>query len=405
MTVCDLTHAYHETSGGIRTYVDAKRRYVLAHTEHRHVTVVPGPADAVRHDGRAVVVEVACPTIRGAEPYRWFSRPGRVLDALAMTEPDVVELGTFYMPTEWGPAFAYRRRQRRRGRPAAVAVQAHTDFASSYAQVYSGKLFGPLGGRAVGAMARTYTRRVLGAADLRLAPSPFQAETLATIGVAVETIPLGVDTDVFSPAAADPAVRAELCVPAGARLAVYVGRLDSEKRTATLVEAARRADADVPTVLAMVGEGPNRDELEAAEAAGAPIRVLPFSQDRAALARLLASADAYLTAGPHETFALSVIEAQACGLPVVGVRAGALVERVPPGTGFLGPVDDAGALADNFARAVAERGVLGPAGRELAVDQFSWRSSFDRLFRLYDRALGARPTPPLADRLRQRAAR
>ena len=387
MTVCDLTHAYHETSGGIRTYIDAKRRYVLAHTEHRHVTVIPGERDAVRHDGRATTVEIASPVIRGAAPYRWFSRPGRVADALAMTAPDVVEVGTFYMPTEWGPAFAYRHRQRRRGRPAAVAVQVHTDFAQSYAEVYSGKLFGRTGGRVVGRLARTYTWNVLRAADLRLAPSPFQTERLEAYGLPIDTIPLGVDTDLFSPAAADDAVRDELGVPRGARLAIYVGRLDSEKRTATLVEAARQADADVPTVLVMIGQGPKREELEAQQAGGAPVRVLPFLQDRAALARLLASADVYVTAGPHETFGLSVIEAQACGLPVVGVRAGALVERVPPGTGFLGPVDDARSIAKNVARAVAERGTLGPAARCLAVEQFSWRSSFDTLFGLYARAL------------------
>ena len=388
MTVCDLTHAYHATSGGIRTYVDAKRRYVLDHTGHRHVTVVPGPADAVRREGRATTVEVASPLIRGAEPYRWFARPSRVALALERAAPDVIEVGTFYMPTEWGPAFAYRWRRRRAGRRAAVAVQVHTDFASSYAEVYSGKLFGSLGGAVVGRLAKTYTWSVLKAADLRLAPSPFQAERLAGYGLPIDAVPLGVDTDVFSPGAADPAVRAELGVPPGARLAVYVGRLDSEKRTQTLVDAARQADARAPTVLAMIGEGPNREELEAQQAAGAPVRVLPFLQDRAGLARLLASADVYVTAGPHETFGLSVIEAQACGLPVVGVRAGALVERVPAGVGRLGPVDDAGAMAENLARAAAERETLGPAARRLVVDRFSWRSSFDKLFGLYARALG-----------------
>ncbi len=387
MTVCDLTHAYHATSGGIRTYIDAKRRYVLRHTEHRHVTVVPGASDAVRHDGRATTIEIASPTIPGAAPYRWFARPGRVSAALQQTAPDVVEVGTFYMPTEWGPAFAYRWRARRSGRRAAVAIQVHTDFASSYAEAYSAKLLGAAGGRVVGRLAQTYTRRLLAAADLRLAPSPFQAERLAAYGLPVETIPLGVDTDVFSPDAVDPAVRGELGVPPDAVLAIYVGRLDSEKRTATLADAASRADAAAPTVLVMVGEGPQREELEAQQAAGAPVRVLPFLQDRAGLARLLASADVYATAGPYETFGLSVIEAQACGLPVVGVEAGALVERVPPGVGLLGPVDDAGALAANLAQAAAQRDTLGPAARRLAVDQFSWRSSFDTLFRLYARAL------------------
>ena len=35
MTVCDLTHAYHPTSGGIRTFIDLKRRYLLEHTPQK----------------------------------------------------------------------------------------------------------------------------------------------------------------------------------------------------------------------------------------------------------------------------------------------------------------------------------------------------------------------------------
>ena len=385
MTVCDLTHAYHATSGGIRTYVDAKRRYVLDHTDHRHLTLVPGEADAIERDGRATTVRIAGPRIGGAGDYRWFADPRRVSAALAAYAPDVTELATFYMPTEWGPAFLNRRR-----RGSAVAVQVHTDFASSYAEAYSRPLFGRAGSKVVAAAARTYTRRVLAAADLRLSPSPFQTVQLARMGIRAETIPLGVDVDVFSPDAAAPAVRAELDVPADATLAVYVGRLDSEKRTGTLVQAATLADAASPTVLAMVGEGPHAEDLAAREAGGAPIRVRPFLGDRAAVAQLLASADVYVTAGPAETFGLSVIEAQACGLPVVGVEAGALIERVPEGVGLLGPVDDARAMAQNLARAAAARGAMGPAARRLAVEHFSWRVSFDRLFRLYAEALASR---------------
>ena len=391
MTVCDLTHAYHATSGGIRTYIDAKRHYVLAHTDHTHVTLIPGERDAVVREGRATTITVEGPVIRGAAPYRWFAQPGRVLDALAEAAPDVVEVGTFYMPTEWGPAFAYRWRARRRGRPSAVAMQAHTDFAESYAEVYGGKLFGPTLGRVIGRMGAVYAGTVLNRADLCLAPSPFQAERVAGYGVRdVHVITPGVDTDVFAPDQAAPGLRADLGVPEAAVLAVYVGRLDSEKRTHTMVDAVRLANAHTPTRLVLVGEGPHRAELEEREAAGDPIRVLPYLTDRAALARLLASSDVYLTAGPHETFSLSVVEAQACGLPVVGVAAGALVERVPDGVGLLGPVDDAEAMAHNLLRAAAERDRLGAAARHHAVEAFSWRTSFDRLFALYEVALAGR---------------
>ncbi len=388
MTVCDLTHAYHTTSGGIRTYIDAKRRYLLDHTGHDHVLIVPGEANGVERDGRATTIRIASPTIPGAAPYRFFARSRRVLDALEEAAPDVVEVATFYMPTEWRPAYAYRRRSRQAGRRSIVAIQAHTDFAASYAEAYARPVVGRRLGRAVGGVAARYVASVLGRADLRLAPSPLQAQRLAEIGIEdVHVVTPGVDTALFTPERADPAVRADLDIPADAVLAAYVGRLDSEKRTATMVDAAVLADRQRPTRLVLAGEGPHREALEAREAAGAPIRVLPYVEDPRALARLLASADLYLTAGPYETFGLSVIEAQACGLPVVGVAAGALTERVPSGLGRLGPVDDAAAMAANLLTVAADPESMAGAARHHVEAHFSWPTTFRHLLDLYADAL------------------
>ena len=73
-----------------------------------------------------------------------------------------------------------------------------------------------------------------------------------------------------------------------------------------------------------------------------------YVNSRKRLSKILASADIYVTAGPHETFGLSIIEAQASGLPVVGVQAGALTERVTEATGILGPVDSPADMAMNL---------------------------------------------------------
>jgi alpha-1,6-mannosyltransferase len=112
-----------------------------------------------------------------------------------------------------------------------------------------------------------------------------------------------------------------------------------------------------------------------------------WEPSRAAVASLLASADAYVTAGPHETFGLSVLEAQACGLPVLGVRAGALAERVDEGCGWLVPPDDVEALAAAMGEmATLPKGVLeahGRAGRARAVRGGGWEATFRRLFALY----------------------
>ncbi len=73
-----------------------------------------------------------------------------------------------------------------------------------------------------------------------------------------------------------------------------------------------------------------------------------YVKSRAELARWLASADIYVSGMADETFGVSIVEAQASGLPVVGVAAGAMIDRVTDSLGRLGPVGDAAAMAGNI---------------------------------------------------------
>ena len=141
--------------------------------------------------------------------------------------------------------------------------------------------------------------------------------------------------------------------------------------------------------LVLIGDGPMRAPL--AERLAGQRALLPgFVGDRAQLARWLASADLYASGMADETFGISVIEAQASGLPVVGVAGGAMVDRVTPDIGRIGPVDDAAAMARNLAAVWAgDPRAMGEASWRHA-QQFSWRESMHALFgELYPRALKA----------------
>ena len=116
-----------------------------------------------------------------------------------------------------------------------------------------------------------------------------------------------------------------------------------------------------------------------------------FVSDRAELARALASSDIYVSAMADETFGVSIIEAQAAGLPVVGVASGAMPLRVDPMLGLLGPVDDTSAMAANVVRIWAgDPAAMGRAARRHVEANFSWERTFARLFDdIYPKALAA----------------
>jgi len=101
--------------------------------------------------------------------------------------------------------------------------------------------------------------------------------------------------------------------------------------------------------------------------------VLPYRRDSIELAQWLASADALVHAGSSETFGLVVVEAMACGRPVIGVRSGAIPELIDERVGELAEPDNAVSMAQAIRR-LYERDIdaLGSAARARALQRFTW---------------------------------
>jgi alpha-1,6-mannosyltransferase len=396
MKFCDITIAYNDKSGGIRTYIDAKRRFLQEHTPHEHLLIAPGETNSVERDGRCTTVRIAGPLLPSQGDYRFFLSPVGVREALWAHQPDVIELGSYYMEP-WA-AFSYRKHRRGAGLPCTIGGYFHTDVAEAYvasplkaaAHSWLDDVSEALSHVAVKIAdiaargAEQYISYVFDNCDVALAASPAQAARLREYGVArVETVPMGVDIGTFHPGRRSAELRAGYGAGPDDLVLVYAGRLCTEKRVSVLLDAFARLPDDARASLWLIGDGPLREEVEAAAAAQPRVRLIPYRQDRADFARHLASADIYVTAGPHETFGLSVIEAQACGLPVVGVNAGALVERVPDGLGRLAPVDDADTMAKLVLEVAGERVAMGRQARQHVERYFSWRRCFERLLDCY----------------------
>jgi alpha-1,6-mannosyltransferase len=371
---CDLTQSWSDVGGGVRTYLLHKRRHILESTPHSHLMIIPGDRDEYVEEDRAITVTVASPRVPGSPHYRMMLRNRAVRSALEHFRPDLVECQDAYnLP--WA-AISHRRRY-----PDTALIAAYmTDFPTVYVErPLSRFLTKPVAG-ALGRLSYGYCGMLYRRFDAVFALSENGgAVKLRSLGIdPVDVVPLGVELGEFGPERRDARLRARLGVEEHQPLIIYVGRLDGEKKPHLVVDAFRRLPASLGAKLVLLGEGPLRGEIEAI---GDTRILMPgYVKGRSDLAQWLASADIYASAMADETFGISIIEAQASGLPVVGVAAGAMLDRVTDEMGRLGPVDDAEAMAANILAVWnSDRPEMAAAARAHAL-RFSWHRSMDSLF-------------------------
>ncbi|MHB8973874.1 MAG: glycosyltransferase [Pirellulaceae bacterium] len=171
-------------------------------------------------------------------------------------------------------------------------------------------------------------------------------------------------------------IREEIGVTSDDFVILQVARLDHLKDHLTAIRTAARVAQECPRArLVLVGEGPEREVIEAEVR---KLRIEPhvillgLRQD---IARLLRAADVFLLTSISEGIPVTIIEAMAVGLPVVSTAVGGVPEVVVPDeTGLLTASGDDVALADALlllARDRQQRKQLGANGRRRAEHNFS----------------------------------
>ncbi|GIV97976.1 MAG: glycosyl transferase family 1 [Herpetosiphonaceae bacterium] len=215
--------------------------------------------------------------------------------------------------------------------------------------------------------------------------SRFNARTIAArYGFEPAVIFNGIDIDHFQPVEPDADLRSE------APLLLFVGRLQPWKGVDTAIEALTY----LPQVrLLIAGDGDDRPRLEQIAATHGVAERVRFlgPVPRARLPRLFSSADLLVaTSFASETFGIGLVEAQACGLPVVASRFGGFPEVIDEGrTGLLVPPRHAQALAEavkSLLEDPARRAAMAAAAPGWAA-QFAWPAVVDRVEAAYRRAL------------------
>ena len=181
-------------------------------------------------------------------------------------------------------------------------------------------------------------------ASLNLCTSSAMVRELITHGIErVDLWQRGVDTEMFQPHLASATMRSRLSQghPEDPLL-LYVGRVSAEKQ---IDEIKPVLEAIPEARLAIVGDGPNREALEA-HFAGTKTHFVGYLQGLE-LASAFASADAFVFPSRTETLGLVLLEAMAAGCPVVAARSGGIPDIVTDGVnGYLFEPDDPdGAIA------------------------------------------------------------
>ena len=217
-------------------------------------------------------------------------------------------------------------------------------------------------------------------------------------------MPNGVDTEAFSPGADDSGLRERLGIPADAVVAAFVATLDRAhhfKRLDVAIEAlGRTRSRDIHLLVA--GGGELLDGFRAqATASGVGGRVhfldrVPHGE----LPAVLRASDLFvLTTEPPESFGIVLIEAMACGLPVLATDYPGVRAVVDDDTGILIPAGDSGAAAEALDQlddmGSDGRSRLGAAGRAKAERLWAWPALLDRMDAAYVEAIAARPRATL----------
>ena len=370
MRIAQLANFVGPVSGGMRVAIDhLGAGYVAA--GHERILVIPGEKDSTEETDNGVVVRVRAPRL--SRDYRMIAKPWRALDVLDRFRPTSIEVSdkwTLSPAARWG---------RRRGVGSVLFSHERLD---DMLGMWLRRQFGVE--TVVGALNRRLAREF----DVVVVTSDYAAGEFANTGARLRKVPLGVDLETFHPDAgphhaAGPTEVTQIC---------YVGRMSHEKSpqlgVAAAVELHRRG---VPIQLNMYGTGPDVEAMRA-QAGDAPVVFHGFVRGRDEVARRFAANDVSFSVCPAETFGLAVLEALACGTPVVTSDRGGAHELVTLDCGESG-APDAESLADATERLIARLGPEIRAAARKRAELYTWQASVDRMLRIHTEVAGSGRSP------------
>ncbi|SMC21930.1 D-inositol-3-phosphate glycosyltransferase [Desulfacinum hydrothermale DSM 13146] len=200
-------------------------------------------------------------------------------------------------------------------------------------------------------------------------------------------IPCGVDDHIFRPLDRS-ACRRRLNLAPEEAVLLFVGRFDPVKGLERLIRAVALVEPSRPIRLLVVGGDPAEDDLVWKEMTQLAENLVPDGRisflgrvEHGELSVYYNAADLYVVSSFYESFGLAILEAMACGTPVVGPPVGVL-QDIPKGSvaAVLTPDNAPETLAQGILKGLS-RGI-GPSDRETiraVVSRYRWRETARKL--------------------------
>jgi len=151
----------------------------------------------------------------------------------------------------------------------------------------------------------------------------------------------------------------KLIAPDGERILTHVSNFRKVKRVEDVIQVFKRVYEEVPSKLLLIGDGPERQNLEELCREIGLCHEIRFLGKQDAVEELLAISDLFIIPSANESFGLAALEAMACEVPVISSNVGGLPEvNIHGETGYLSDVGNVDEMAENAIRILKDESIL-----------------------------------------------
>ena len=212
----------------------------------------------------------------------------------------------------------------------------------------------------------------------------------------IEVIPNFLDFDRFKKLDKDHFRKA--IASQGEKILVHVSNFRKVKRVGDVVKVFDRVRKEIPAKLLLIGDGPERQNVEQLCRELGTCDQISFLGKQEAVEEILAVSDLFLMPSESESFGLAALEAMACGVPVISTNTGGLPEvNIEGETGFMADVGDVDHMTAKALEILRNEELLSKL-RKGAMDQAN-RFSLDAVlpqYEAYYKQVVAQSTQPVA---------